>query len=126
MATTTTKSAAAVGLLALIASISVLLNNLSKPELTKVQWDQVDESLEAVNSRIYKVYVDDNPIGQNILGVTCVSTSESMKFTCTVPLKNLNLTPALHSISFTVSDALGESGKSVPVEVNYLVVSEPK
>lgn len=131
--TTTTKSAAAIGLLALITSIGVIVSNLQKVDEAKFTWDQstnvIDENgipktltIEEVNKLQFKVYVDNSSTPQDMIGVVCIPGSVEISI-CSVELKSLNLTPTIHSLQLTTTYNGVESIKSLPLEVNFLVTT---
>lgn len=116
----TVKSATAIGLLALITSISVIVERITRPTETYVTWDQVITSPDTINSIKFKAYIDDSLVGKEIVGVVC--TFNETQFLCQTKINNLNLTPELHVIRISTIGAGGESIKSNPIEVNFLVV----
>lgn len=133
MASTTVKSAAAVGLLALIASIGVLVSNLQKVDEAKFAWDQSaivkDASgnpkvltLEESSQLQFRVYIDNSTVAKDMSGVVCTSLSAEV-FLCSVELKSLGLTPTIHTLQLTTIYNGVESEKSAPLEVNFLVTT---
>lgn len=118
------KSAAAIGILALISGISILVENITRPEQTYLAWDQLISAPDTINSVNFKAYIDNSVTGLSLNGVTCIPNGTM--FQCKTLIKNLNLTPTLHLIQITSIGIGGESVKSGPIEINFVVVSEKK
>jgi len=118
------KSAIAIGILALISSIGLIVDNINKVDTATFAWDQESISSQEAQSFKYKIYADNSEIGIELSSVTCNVNAGPNLYTCSVPLKNLNLTPTIHSLQLTVIKADGiESEKSTPLEVNFLVTT---
>lgn len=122
MASTNIKSAATVAILTLITGIGVIVEKITRPELTYIGWDQVITLPDSPTTIKFKSYVDGSNIGSNIIGVTCIPFG--VMFTCKTKVNNLNLTPELHTIRISTVGVGGESIKTAPIEVNFLVVSQ--
>lgn len=79
--------------------------------------DQSAPDLTTANSYGYKVYADGAATG-SVIAMKCTGTTSP--FTCVAPVGAF--TPGPHSVTFTASNAAGESAKSAPLAFILVII----
>ena len=84
---------------------------------SKFAWDQSAPVLADAQAYTYKYYPDNAATGVTFTGVTCTGTVSPFQCEVNIPA----FTPGSHSVTFTATNAAGESAKSSPFAFAFVV-----
>ena len=102
---------------AVLASSSLLHAQTTATPTSQFAFDQNAPDLATANSYTYRYYADGATTGV-VLPMTC--SGAAPPFVCVAPVPAF--TPGPHSVTFTASNAAGESAQSAAVEFTMVII----
>lgn len=106
-----------VAALGLVWLVTVPLTAQTATPTSKFTIDQGAPDLATATSYTFKLYADGSATG-TVVPMTC--TGATSPFTCTTAVSAF--TPGTHTVTFTASNAAGESVKSAPLTFQMVIV----